>query len=189
MRGGDDSAESVERRAAKEDIVGCGRVNDKEADGNGFSLGSVTKHGVKVNVAVSGNLFPKEAIDGFVIWNHGSFWELEFLICGPVEDVHRAALVNKDFLNSVVFDFNSDDHEVVLLVVEAVEVVVCEDDGRHAASVMGMDNVVNGLDMAEVSLSGRRSGSSTSEATRDSVDSSTYGGSAGVMSVRADWRS
>ena len=70
-----------------------------------------------------------------------------------------------------------------------MKVVVSEDDGRHAASVMGMDNVVNGLDMAEVSLSGRRSGSSTSEATRDSVDSSTYGGSAGVMSVRADWRS
>jgi len=51
MRGRDDNAEGVERRAAKEDIVGCGRVNDKEADGNGFGLGSITKHGVKVNVA------------------------------------------------------------------------------------------------------------------------------------------
>jgi len=128
---------------------------------------------VKVNVAVSGNLFAREAIDWFVIWNHGSVWELEFLICGPVEDVDRAALVNKDFLNGVVFDFNRDDHGVVLLVVEAVEVVVCEDDGRHAASVMGMGNMVDGLDMAEVFLSGRRSRSSTSEATRDGVDSAT----------------
>jgi len=78
------------------------------------------------------------------------------LIGGPVEDVDRAALVDKDFLNGVVFDFNSDDHGVVLLVVEAVKVVVYEDDGRHAASVIGMGNVVDGLNMAEVFLFGRR---------------------------------
>jgi len=173
MRGGDDNAEGVERRTAKEDIIGCGRVDDKEADENGFSLGSIAKHGVKVNVAAGGNLFAREAIDGFVIWNHGSVWELEFLIGGPVEDVDRAALVNKDFLNGVVFDFNSDDHGVVLLVVDAVKVVVCKDDGRHVASVMGMGNIVDGLNMAEVFLSGRRSGSSTSEVTRDGVDSAT----------------
>jgi len=63
MRGGDDNTEGVEGRAAKEDIVGCGRVNDKEADGNGFGLGSIAKHGVKVNVATGGNLFAREAID------------------------------------------------------------------------------------------------------------------------------
>jgi len=63
VRGGDDGAEGVERGAAKEDIVGCGHVNDKEADGNGFILGSITKHSVKVNVAGSGNLFAREAID------------------------------------------------------------------------------------------------------------------------------
>ena len=91
----------------------------------------------------------------------------------PVEDVDRATLVNKDFLNGVVFDFNSDDHGVVLLVVEAVKVVVYEDDGRHATSVMGMGNVVDGLNMAEVFLSGRRGGSSTNEATRDGVDGTT----------------
>jgi len=96
---------------------------------------------------------------------------LEFLICCPVEDVNRAALVDKDFLDCVVFDFNSDDHRVVLLVIEAVEVVVCKGDGRHAASVMGMGNMVDGLDMVEVFLSCRRGGSSTSEATRDGVDS------------------
>ena len=51
MRGGDDGAKGVEQGAAKEDIIRCGCVNDEEADGNGFSLGSVTKYGVKVNVA------------------------------------------------------------------------------------------------------------------------------------------
>jgi len=128
---------------------------------------------VKVNVAAGGNLFAREAKDWLIIWDHGSVWELEFLICGPAEDVDRAALVNKDFLDCVVFNFNSDDHGVVLLVVEAVNIIVCEDDGRHAASVMGMGNMVDGLDMAEVFLSGRRSGSSISEATRDGVDSAT----------------
>jgi len=34
-----------------------GDVNDKQADGNGFGLGSIAKHGVKVNVAAGGNLF------------------------------------------------------------------------------------------------------------------------------------
>jgi len=54
-----------------------------------------------------------------------------------------------------------------------VKVVVREGDGRHAAFMMGMGNVVNGLDMAEVFLSGVRGGSSTSETTRDGVDSAT----------------
>jgi len=80
------------------------------------------------------------------------------LICGLVEDVNRIALVNKVFLDCVVFDLNSDDHRVVLLVVEAVKVVICEDDGRHAASMMGMGNMVDGLNMVEVFLSGRRDG-------------------------------
>jgi len=35
---------------------------------------------------------------------------------------------------------------------------------------MGMGNVVDGLDMTEVSLSGRRGGASTSETTGDGVD-------------------
>ena len=94
VRGGDDGAEGVERGTAKEDIIGCGRVNDEEADGNGFSLGSVMKHSVKVNVAVGGNFISRKAIDWFIIRDHGSVWELEFLICFPVEDVNGAALVN-----------------------------------------------------------------------------------------------
>ena len=171
MRGGDDGAEGVERGTAKEDIIRCGCVNDKEADGNGFGLGSVTEDGVKVNVTVCGNLFSRKGIDWFIIRDHGSIWELEFLISFLVEDVNGAALVHKDFLNYVVFDFNSDDHGVVLLVVEVVEVVVRKGDGRHATFVMGIGDMVDGLHMAEVFLSGRRGGSSTSETTKDGVDS------------------
>ena len=78
---GDDGAEGVERGTAKEDIIRCGCVNDEEVDRNGFSLGSVTKYGVKVNVAAGGNLFSKKAIDGFIIRDHGNVWELDFLIC------------------------------------------------------------------------------------------------------------
>ena len=70
------------------------------------------------------------------------------MVCCPVEDVDKTALVDKNFFDCVVFYFNSDDHRIVLLVVEAMEVVVREGDGRHAASVMGMGNVVDGLDMA-----------------------------------------
>ena len=116
-------------------------------------------------------MFSRKVIDWFIIRDHGSVWELEFLICYLGEDVNEAALVDKDFLDCVVFDFNNDDHGVVLLVIEVVEVVVREGDGRHAASVMGMSNMVDGLDTAEVFLSGRRGGSSTSETTRDGVDS------------------
>jgi len=125
--GGDNSAKGVEGWTTQEDIVGCWRVDDKEADWNGFGLGSLTKHGVKVDVAAGGYLF----------------------------------------------DFNGDDHMVILLMVEAMKVVVCEDDGSHAASVVGMCDMIDGLDMAEVFLFGRRGGSSTSEATRNGVDSAT----------------
>jgi len=128
---------------------------------------------VKVDVAAGGNFFAREAIYWFVIWDHGRVRELEFLIGSPVKNVNKVALVDEDFLDGVVFDFNSDDHGVVLLVVEAVKFIVCEDDGRHAAFVMGMGNMVDGLNIAEVFLSGRRGGSFTSEATRDVVDSAT----------------
>jgi len=57
------------------------------------------------------------------------------------------------------------------LVIEVVEVIVRKGDWRHAVFVMGMGNMVDGLDMAEVFLSGRRGGSSTSKTTRDGVDS------------------
>ena len=66
VKGGDDGAEGVERGTAKEDIIRCGCVNDEEADGNGFGLGSVTEDDVKVNVATGGNLFSRKAINWFI---------------------------------------------------------------------------------------------------------------------------
>jgi len=54
--------------------------------------------------------------------------------------------------------------------VEAVEVIICEYDRRHTASVVGMGDVVDGLYMVEVSFSGRSGGASACEATRDGVN-------------------
>jgi len=85
-------------------------------------------------------------------------------------------LVHQYFFNGIVFDFNCDDHGVVLLVVEAVEVVICEHDGGHTSSVMGLGDVVDGLYVAEVFLSGRRGGASACEAARDGVNSTSQGG-------------
>ena len=50
-------------------------------------------------MAPGGYLFAGKAIYLLVIWDHGSFRELEFLVSGPVEDINRAALINKDFLD------------------------------------------------------------------------------------------
>jgi len=110
VRDGDDGAKGVEERAAQEDIVGCWRVDDKETDWDGFGLGPLTKDGVEVDVATGGYLFTREAIYWLVIRDHGGVHKLKFLVGGPVEDINGAALINKDFLNNVVFDFNSDNH-------------------------------------------------------------------------------
>jgi len=133
-------------------------------------LGSLPKDGVEVDVATGGYLFTREAIDWLVIWDHGGVRKLKFLVGGPVEDINGAALIHEDFLNSVVLDFNSDNHGVILLIVEAMKVVIGEDDRRHAVPVVRMGDMVDGLDMAEVSFSSKRSGSSTSKATRDGID-------------------
>jgi len=93
----------------------------------------------------------------------------------PIEDVNRAALVNEDFLDCIVFYFNGDDHRVILLVIKALKIVVREGYGGHATFVMRMSYMVDGLDMAEVSLPGRRRGSSTRKTTRDCVDSNAQG--------------
>ena len=128
---------------------------------------------MEVNVAPGGYLFTRKAIYWLVIWDHGGVRRLKFLVDGPVEDINGAALINEDFLNSVIFDFNSDNHGVILLMVEAVKVIICEDDRRRTAFVVGIGDCVDRLDMAEVSFSGRRSGSSASEATRDGVNGAT----------------
>ena len=70
-------------------------------------------HGVKVDEVAGGYLFARKVIDWFVIRDHSSVQELEFLVGGLVEDVDGAVLVDEDFLNGVVFDFNSDDHGVI----------------------------------------------------------------------------
>ena len=59
------------------------------------------------------------------------------------------------------------------MMVEDMKVIICEDDRRHTTSVVGMGDVVDGLDMAEVSFSDRRSGSFASKATRDGVNGAT----------------
>jgi len=60
----------------------------------------------------------------------------------------------RTIFDCVIFYFNGDDHRVILLVIKAVKIVIHEGYGRHAASVIRMGDVVDGLDMAEVSLSG-----------------------------------
>jgi len=51
-----------------------------------------------------------------------------------------------------------------------MEVIVCEGDGRHATSVVGVGDVVDGLEVAKMFLFSRGGGASTSEAARDSVN-------------------
>ena len=80
-------------------------------------------------------------------------------------------MVDEEFFDCIIFYFDSADHRVVLLVIEVVEVVVREGYGRHVTFVMGMVNMVDGLDMAEVSLSGGSGRASTSETTEDGIDS------------------
>jgi len=154
IRGGDDNVEGVERRAAEEDIIRCRCVDDEKADKNCLCLGTIAEDGMEVNVAATGDLFPRKAINRFIILDYGGVWELKFLVRSSIEDVDGTALVDEEFLNCVIFYFNGDDHRVILLVIKTVEIIVREGYGRHAASVMRMGDVVDGLDMAEVSLFG-----------------------------------
>ena len=94
MKGGNDGANGIEVRTTQEDVIGCWRVNDEEADWDGFSLGSLAKDGVEVNVAPGGYLFTGKAIYWLVIWDHSDVRKLKFLVGGPVEDINRAAQIN-----------------------------------------------------------------------------------------------
>ena len=67
VRGGNDIAKGIEGRTAQKDVVGCWRVDDKEADWDGFGLGSIPKDGVEVNVASGGYMFAGKAIYWLVI--------------------------------------------------------------------------------------------------------------------------
>jgi len=58
MRCGYDYAKSVEGWSAQEDIIGCGRVNDKESDRDCLGLSAITENGVEVDVATGGDIFP-----------------------------------------------------------------------------------------------------------------------------------
>jgi len=62
-------------------------------------------------------------------------------------------LVDKNFLDCVVFQFDRDDRWVILLVINTMEVIIYEGDGSHAASVVGVGYVVDGLKVAKMFLS------------------------------------
>jgi len=80
---------------------------------------------------------------------------LEFLVSCPLEDVNGTVLVDKHLFYCVVFEFHSDYHGLMLLVVDAVEIVVSKGDGGHATSVVRVSYVIDGLEVTEVFLSGR----------------------------------
>jgi len=100
VRGGNDGAKDIEGRTAQEDVIGCWRVDDEEADWDGFSLGPLPKDGVEVNVASGGYLFTGKAIYWLVIWDHDSVRKLKFLVGGRVEDINKAALIHWTFLTA-----------------------------------------------------------------------------------------
>jgi len=110
---------------------------------------------MEVNVAAGENFFPRKAIYWFIVWDHGGVGELEFLIRSPIENEDGATLVDEDFLDCVIFYFDGDDHTIILLVIKTLKIVVREGYREHVTSVMGMGDVVDGLDMAEVFLPGR----------------------------------
>ena len=67
--------------------------------------------------------------------------------------------------------------------VEAVKVVIREYDGGHTTSVVGISDMVDGLYMAEVFLSGGRGGASLAKPPEMVLMVPRKGGSARVMLV------
>jgi len=62
-------------------------------------------------------------------------------------------LVDEDLLDDIFFQLHRDDHGVILLVIEAMKIVIYEGYEGHTTSVVGVGDMVDGLYMAEVSLS------------------------------------
>ena len=78
---------------------------------------------------------------------------MEFLVGCPVEDVNLTTLVNKHLLYRAVLKLYGDDNGVILLVVHAVEIIINKGNGRHAAFVVRVGYVINGLEVTKVFLS------------------------------------
>jgi len=71
VRGRDDCAKCIEGSTAQKYVVRCWRIDNKEADWDGFGLGSVPKDGVEVYVAPGGYSFAGKTVYGLIIWDHG----------------------------------------------------------------------------------------------------------------------
>jgi len=67
-------------------------------------------------------------------------------------------LVDEELFYSVVLELYSDDHGIILLVVDAAEIIVRKGNWKHAASVVRVGYVVNRLEVTEVFLSSRGGG-------------------------------
>ena len=72
------------------------------------------------------------------------------MVSGLVKDFDGTTLVDKYLFNRVVLKFNGDDHGVILLVIDAMEIIVGEGDGGHSAFVVTMGYIVDGLDVTKV---------------------------------------
>ena len=78
---------------------------------------------------------------------------MEFLVSGPMKDINGTTLVYGHLFDREVLELDCDDHGIILLLVNNVEIDIGKGDGGHLASVVGVGNVVDGLDITEVFLS------------------------------------
>jgi len=79
-------------------------------------------------------------------------------------------LVYEHIFYRKVLKFDSDDHWIILLLIDTMEVRVNERDRGHLASMMGTSYVVDGLNVAKVFLSSGRGGATFGEAAIYSVN-------------------
>jgi len=63
-----------------------------------------------------------------------------------------ATLVDKQLFNRVVLELDGDDHGVILLVVDAMEIGVSEGYGGISASMVGVGYVVDGLNITKMCI-------------------------------------
>ena len=61
-------------------------------------------------------------------------------------------MVYEHLFEREVLKFDGDDHKIILLLIDTMEIGVSEGDGGHSASVVEVSCVVDGLDSAKVFL-------------------------------------
>ena len=129
-----DGHQPVDGRSTEEDVLGGIGIDDQIPNPYGLGILLLAESGIELNVALGTHPLTREPDNMVVVRHHFELGYPHGFERFPIEDVYRTPLVHKGLLDGESVYIDRYHHGVILAVIHALEVFICEGDGWHPRS-------------------------------------------------------